>query len=435
MIDLNKTFLERMKALLGKDYQAFLNSLEQPNEKAIYVNENKISVDKFKEIADFSISAIDYEKAGFYVDNEKKGRHALHHAGAFYMQEPSAMFTVNCHKFKGDELVLDMCSAPGGKSIQLANRVPNGMVVSNEIVKSRSEILYSNIERMGLSNVVVCNDSPENIANAYANCFDVCVVDAPCSGEGMFRKGQEMMDHWNENLNTMCAVRQLDILENANKCLKQGGYLIYSTCTYAIEENEKVVREFVAKHNYSLVNITAPFTRGIDMPEAVRLYPHVVKGEGQFVALLKKNEVNECVSKGALKLKNSSIAQKFIKDNTNLQVSTYDYMNFSYYVKMPEMIKKGVNYVTVGVRLGEVVGNRFEPHHNIFTAFGNNFNLKLMFNNQQIEVAKYLKGETLEVDILDGYGALFVDGCSLGGFKISKGKFKNFYPKGLRNFK
>ena len=436
MLELNEVFLNRMKGLLGDEYQAFLASLEQDNEKAIFVNQNKITVDNFKRIVDFSVSPIEYEKAGFYVGNEKKGRHALHHAGAFYMQEPSAMFTVNCHDFKGDEFVLDMCSAPGGKTIQLANRVPNGLVVSNEIVKSRSEILYSNIERMGLDNVIVANDTPEHIADAYGNCFDVCVVDAPCSGEGMFRKGQEMVAHWNENLNTMCAKRQLDILEEANKCLKQGGYLIYSTCTYALEENEEVVREFMSKHDYELINIEAPtFTRGIDMPEAVRLYPHVVKGEGQFVALLKKKEDNDYVSKAPLKLKNSSISQNFVKEHTKLDIKTYEYNNFSYYVRNLDMVKKGVNYVSVGVRLGEVQSNRFEPHHNFFTAFGKEFKLNLTFSHTDKSVAKYLKGETLDCSLKDGYGAVLVEGCALGGFKMSKEKFKNFYPKGLRNFK
>ena len=235
---LNEVFLNRMKSILGEDYAQFLASLEEPSVKSIYVNENKISVENFLKIIDFSTEQISYEKAGFYVDNDKKGRHPLHHAGAFYMQEPSAMFTINALKFKGDEKVLDMCAAPGGKSIQIANRIPNGVLVSNEIVKSRSEILFSNIERMGLRNVIISNDTPENIGNAYGNCFDVCVVDAPCSGEGMFRKGADITAQWNENLDEMCAIRQLEILSHADKTLKQGGYLIYSTCTYSIKENE-----------------------------------------------------------------------------------------------------------------------------------------------------------------------------------------------------
>ena len=351
------------------------------------------------------------------------------------MQEPSAMFTVNCYNFKGDEYVLDMCAAPGGKTIQLANRVKNGLVVSNEFVKSRSEILYSNVERMGLKNVVITNEKPENLAQAYANSFDVCLVDAPCSGEGMFRRGQDVVDQWNEKSNEMCAVRQLEILEQANACLKTGGHLIYSTCTYSQLENEGVVQEFMKKHNYELLHITADFSRGIDMPEVVRLYPHKVKGEGQFVALLKKKEENTLLPYRAERLRNSSFAQSFVKQHTNLNITSYEYKNYSYYVKDTEMIKKHVNYVSVGVRLGSFESNRFEPHHYMFSAFGRDFNLSLNYNLSDANVLKYLKGETLEVDMPDGFGCLKIEGCPVGGFKISRGKFKNYYPKGLRNFK
>jgi len=347
---LNEIFLSRMKSILTYGFDDFLKSLNNPIVKSIYVNENKISVQDFKKIVDFEISPVVYEKAGFYVEDGKKGRHPLHHAGAFYMQEPSAMFTINSLQFNGDEKVLDMCAAPGGKSIQIANRIPNGVLVSNEIVKSRCEILYSNIERMGFKNVIIANDSPENIAEAYGNCFDVCVVDAPCSGEGMFRRGEDVSNQWNENLDEMCAIRQLDILSQADKTLKQGGKLIYSTCTYSKKENEDVVSEFMNKYGYELINIEYPHSKGIDMPQAVRLYPHENKGEGQFVALLlKKSEnLNSCYSKQ--KLTNSKITNDFIKSNTNIKGDMVEYKKYSYFTPCEDLVKKHVNYVSIGVR-------------------------------------------------------------------------------------
>ena len=431
---INQVFLDRMKYLLGDKFEAFLSSLDKPIEKAIYVNENKISVDKFKRVVDFEISQIPYEKAGFYVDTEKKGRHVLHHAGAFYIQEPSAMFTVNALKFNGDEKVLDMCAAPGGKSIQIANRIPNGVLVSNEIVKSRSEILYSNIERMGLRNVIVANDTPENIGEAYGDCFDVCVVDAPCSGEGMFRRGDDVSNQWNENLDEMCAIRQLEILSHADKTLKQGGKLIYSTCTYSIKENEEVVKTFMSRFDYKLVNVEYPFSKGVDMPEVARLYPHENKGEGQFVAVLIKNGENHNSSYSKQKLTNSKITNDFMKSQTNLNCDFVEYKNYSYFSPCQDLVKKHVNYVSIGVRLGRVENNRFEPYHNLFTALGESFKLKYELGFKDKEVEKYLRGETLDLVLNDGYGVIVVDGCSLGGFKMSKGKFKNYYPKGLRNF-
>ncbi len=434
MIEVNEVFLTRMKRILGVEYENFLHSLDNPSVKSIYVNQNKIDVGKFRNLVDFEISPIQYEKAGFYVDNIKLGRHPLHHAGAFYIQEPSAMFTVNTLRFKGNERVLDLCSAPGGKSIQIANRIPDGILVSNEIVKSRSEILYSNIERMGLKNVIITNDTTKNICEAYANSFDVVVADAPCSGEGMFRKGSDMIAAWNPSLNVMCATRQLDILDNANLALRQGGYLIYSTCTYSLEENEQVVREFLSKYNYELININASFDRGIDMPEAVRLYPHKVKGEGQFVALMKKLENNEDLPNKAMKLERSSKVSKFVMDLGIKIDSVVKYGKYTYNVLEESFIKSKVNYYTLGVRLGEMVGDRFEPHHNLFTAFGREFIRKIELDYLDIDTTKYLRGETLEIDSSEGFGAVIVNGCALGGYKISKGKFKNYYPKGIRNF-
>jgi len=435
MNDKHSAFLNKMKDLLGEDFDAFDKSLSLPSQKSLYVNENKISVNKFKEIIDFNIEQIPYEKAGFYIDDEKRGRHPLHHAGAFYLQEPSAMFTVNAFSFKGDEKVLDMCAAPGGKTIQIANRIPNGVLVSNEFVNSRSKILFSNVERMGLKNVIITNEKPENLAKAYVNTFDVCLVDAPCSGEGMFRKGDDVISHWNENLPQMCAERQKEILLSADKVLKQNGVLIYSTCTYSIEENEDIVNWLIGELGYQIVNINADLPRGINMLEAVRLYPHKVKGEGQFIAVLIKKTKNNAINTNILRLNRSKMAEKFIFTETGKVMECFEYDNRSYIIPDLSLIKKGINYVSLGVIVGENLKSRFEPHHNLFTALSDDLKLKINFDFNTKEIQNYLKGEVLETDLSDGYGVILASGCAVGGFKISQGKFKNLYPKGLRNFK
>lgn len=427
-------FFNRMQQILGKDYNKFEQALTLPSQKALLVNQNKIAVERFKGLIDFKIEQIKYENAGFYIGDEKRGRHPLHHAGAFYLQEPSAMFTVNAYNFKGDEKVLDMCSAPGGKAIQIANRIPNGVLVSNEYVQARSQILFSNIERMGLKNVIITNEKPENLAKAYANSFDVCLVDAPCSGEGMFRKGEDVITHWNANLPIMCAERQKEILISADKCLKQNGTLIYSTCTYSIEENEEVVNWLIDELGYSLQNINGDFTRGINMPQAVRLYPHQVRGEGQFVAVLKKTKENNCLTASTLKLSQDRVAEDFVTNTTGEHLSIYRYMDRTYFIPNINLVKKNINYVSLGVVVGEYFKSRFEPCHNLFTAFGNMFKLKLDYNFDCLDIKRYLRGETLDVELPDGYGVILASGCAVGGFKISSGKFKNLYPKGLRNF-
>lgn len=435
MLNLSPDFLSRMKCILGDEYPMFLQSLEQPKENAIYVNQNKMAVGKFKELIDFKISPIEYEPAGFYVDSTKKGRHPLHHAGVFYMQEPSAMFTVNAHQFKGDELVLDLCAAPGGKSIQIANRIPNGTLVSNEINKTRSEILFSNIERMGLKNVIVTNDKPENIAKAYADTFDVCLVDAPCSGEGMFRRGETVVQEWNKNLPAMCAERQLNILHHADIALKQNGILIYSTCTYSLEENEQVVTTFMKNYGYEIVNIKQNISRGINLEQAVRLYPHRVKGEGQFVAVLKKKSENLHCAENPMRLCVDKTAQKWLEANTNLTCAVYESGNFSYIVSNAQLIKRKINYISWGVRAFERHDKRVEPHHNLFTAFGLEFNNKIDLEFTHLNVEKYLKGETFSCENENGYAAVLINSAAVGGVKITNGVAKNHYPKGLRNFK
>ncbi len=433
-VDLPQEFLSRMKVILKDEFNDFCHALSQKKQSAIYVN-NKIELEKFKSIVDFKISQIPYEQRGFYVE-EKLGKHPLHHAGAFYVQEPSAMFTVNACNLNGDEKVLDMCAAPGGKTIQLANKVPNGMVVSNEINNERCGILFSNVERMGLKNVIVSNDSPKNVAKAYANSFDVVLLDAPCSGEGMFRRGEQVIKEWNKNLPQMCAERQLDILNNADLALKQNGFLIYSTCTYSIEENEGVVKQFLKNHNYKLVEIKADLPKGIDMIEAVRLYPHRVKGEGQFVALLQKLDENDNSPNTILRLKSCSLAAQFVKENANMIADDcFEFGEYAYLVKDKTMVKRGVNYYSIGVRVGSNKQKRFEPAHNLFTAFGRDFKMKLDYSFDCTNIKKYIKGETLEVELKDGYGTILASGCALGGFKIAAGKFKNHYPKGLRNLK
>ena len=287
---------------------------------------------------------------------------------------------------------------------------------------------------MGLKNVVITNDTPEHVSSAYANCFDVVLVDAPCSGEGMFRKGEDMVNSWNPSLNDMCAARQLEILEQANKALKNNGVLIYSTCTYSKKENEDVVIKFMQEHNYKLLNIEADLPRGIDLPETVRLYPHKVRGEGQFVAVLKKQEENNLLPNSRLKLQTHRKSEEFLKNEFNLNFSAYEYKNFSYFIMDSNMIKRDVNYVSLGVKLFDISTKDIAPFHNLFTAFGGVMKYKICLDFLDVNTQKYLRGETLETALNDGYGAVLINNCAVGGFKASKGKFKNYYPKGLRNF-
>ena len=242
-------FLFRMKSLLGDEYSEFLKYYEADNFRGLRVNTLKCTPDKLKSLLDFELKNTPFCKEGFYIPDEvtSLGNNPLHHCGAFYIQEPSATSAVEMLGVEEGDFVLDLCAAPGGKSTQIGAKLNGtGLLWSNEIVKSRANILLSNIERMGISNAVVSNCHPDVLCERLANQFDRVLVDAPCSGEGMFRKNQEAQTEWSEEHVKSCAERQLNILNSAKKALKSGGVLVYSTCTFSVEENEGVITRFIS---------------------------------------------------------------------------------------------------------------------------------------------------------------------------------------------
>lgn len=242
-------YVSRMKSLLGDEYADYEAELKNPPVKAFRVNTDKISLEDFNKLNIFSGEKIPYVENGFYLNYPKIGNHPYHHAGMLYVQEPAAMAPAECLEINPDWAVLDMCAAPGGKSTQLKNKLgEKGLLVSNEIIPSRCRILTSNIERLGLLNTVTtCMDSAK-LAKSFPETFDLIMVDAPCSGEGMFRKEEIAIDEWSPQNVEKCALRQTEILENAVLCLKNGGYIIYATCTFSLEENEKVIDSFLQNH-------------------------------------------------------------------------------------------------------------------------------------------------------------------------------------------
>ena len=384
---LPEEFLIRMKNILP-DYDEFINSYNLSPVKSFFINQNKILSDRFLDICNWQIEkcAEGYK----LLDDVKVGRTAEHHCGMIYMQELSAMMPVNFLPLNDDDWVVDLCASPGGKSIQVANKVNNGFLLSNEIVKSRAGILKSNIERMGLCNVCVTNNEPKDMEKFFEGVFDAVVVDAPCSGEGMFRKDENAILNWSPANVEACAVRQMAVLETANKLLKTGGYLLYSTCTFSIEEDERIVADFCSKHDYEIIPLAYPGAEqgvkmdGFSTNNCLRFYPHRFEGEGQFVALLRKREYANKFIAGKTFYKpltkfptEYKIFKKFCEENLiNYQgiIDNAIYNNGTiYYVANKQIAESGVNLINCGVVLGEVVKNRFEPNHNMATCFGGCF--------------------------------------------------------------
>ncbi len=426
MIELPEQFKTRMKNLLGESFGEFLASYEIPPRKAVRVNTLKITVDDFEKLEPLPLCGrVEWEPNGFYVDSEKAGKTIAHAAGLYYVQEPSAMCAAPLLKVKGGERVLDLCSAPGGKGTQLAQQMNGeGIIVLNEINFSRAKILSQNVERLGIKNAVVTCAPPEAIARAFEGYFDKVIVDAPCSGEGMFKKEVQAVTEWSVANVSACAVRQRLILNCAVKTLKNGGKMVYSTCTFAPEEDEEQIENFLAEHgNFTLI-------------KSEKLYPHEVKGEGHFAALMQKmdGEDNEFQPFTAV-FKDKKMLKVFRDfEQSCLKTQTFDNLHLvgdTLYSIPKDCPAVNVQTLRVGVRLGEFKNGRFEPSHSLAMAMTNTQADCIELDEKT--ALSYLGGNTFVCsEKLAGWKLATYKGYPLGWCKAVNGTAKNHLPKGIR---
>ncbi|MEC0180876.1 RsmB/NOP family class I SAM-dependent RNA methyltransferase [Paenibacillus peoriae] len=319
-VQLPTAFVKRMEQLLGDEFEAFMAAYEHTPHAGIRVNTLKIPVEAFKAISPFELRPIPWCSTGFYIPHgTKPGLHPYYHAGLYYVQEPSAMSPVELLNVAVDETVLDLCAAPGGKSTQIAAKLQgSGVLVTNDISAERTKALAKNVELYGVRNAVVLNESPDRIAEAFPHFFDKILIDAPCSGEGMFRKDEDMAKQWETHSVEKCMVMQRDILRVAASMLSDGGRIVYSTCTFAPEENEGMIAEFLAAHpDFEVIPVPSEAGFAPGHPEWVsetvasahpelrgtaRLWPHLVEGEGHFIAVLQHQGSRAVVAEKALNM-------------------------------------------------------------------------------------------------------------------------------------
>ncbi len=386
----------------------------------------------------FALKPCPFFKNGYYIDDSQKtGNHPLHFAGAYYIQEPSAMSALSALQVQKDDVVLDICAAPGSKATALAPMCK--MLVANEYSSTRVGALISNIERLGISNTLVLNSDTEAVANAFFGYFDKVLVDSPCSGEGMFRKHPSIVNDWTPELVTMCAERSKTVLENASKTLKQGGRLVYSTCTYNTEENEKVIIDFLERHpDFEIVDTGLDFGQegllGLTQARRITIRDG---GEGHFVCALKRvgapdtrylkpfklNFKFDCLE-GIVKT-----PPKFLQDG-EYGVLEFGDAVFAVLKDMPN--PKGVRIMRAGVKLGAQSFKTFKPDHHLFMALKSDCFLNTFEVDNNGAMAFY-KGETLTCpDNLKGYCAITFNALCIGFAKASGGVLKNHLPKGLR---
>ena len=446
-VRLPEQFKARMHEELGPEYEAFIASYEDTRVYGLRCNLLKSDIEAFCKKMPFLLSPIDFAYAGFYYnDEERPGKHVYHEAGAYYIQEPSAMSAVTELDVKEGDIVLDLCAAPGGKSTQIASFLDGkGLLVTNEINKERAIVLSSNIERMGVRNAVVTSESSDVLARRFPLFFNKILVDAPCSGEGMFRKDETAVNEWSEENVTMCAKRQEEILKNAASMLAPGGTLVYSTCTFSREENEDNIEKFVSENpDFELILMK-------------RLMPHKVKGEGHFVAKLKKkgeyipNEVRPISqenSKGKKKGKSDSpvinketVRDFLIKDFGMKEDVADELLGTTNIVRVKDNIyltpalfgdTDSIRIVRPGLHIMCNLKNRFEPAHALAMSM-RPFEAARKADLSLEEGKRFIAGETVPCDPnFKGFLPVFVDGYSIGFAKAVNGTLKNHYPKGLR---
>ncbi len=426
-------FLTRMKALLQEEYPAFVASLDTPSPTSIRLNLIKATA-KFdtEEIVEWCTSGRYLkERPSFTFD-------PLFHAGTYYVQEASSMFLEQVWKQINKDnrtvKVLDLCAAPGGKSTHLLSLMnKESLLVSNEVIPNRNKILQQNVIKWGNANVVVTQNKAEDFT-ALGEYFDIILIDAPCSGEGLFRKDKEAIEEWSEKNVTMCTVRQKDILKNAMSCLKPGGYLIYSTCTFEPDENDDQIKELATGNVQLVIN-----TKGVVKTEfGYQFYPHRVKGEGLYMAVLKKEGEENAVSNPEPKTRNSEPLNTYLTDPISFSEFKKDNLLFA----IPKSIynyflalEKQLYIRNAGIFMGEMKGKDFLPSHDL--ALSNHIrpdipSVELSYDDAII----YLRGETPKIKTGErGWCLAKYENRNLGWMKILDNRLNNYFPKDWRILK
>jgi NOL1/NOP2/sun family putative RNA methylase len=457
--DIPPVFLERMRQLLGDEFPEFVACYSQPPISGLRLNTLKLSTADFLQLTRLDLMPIAWCPAAFYLPpHAQPGRHPQHAAGLYYLQDPSAMLPAEVLAPAPGELVIDLAAAPGGKSTHLASLLQGeGYLVANEIHPRRVWELAQNLERWGVKNASITNETPQRLVDHFGACFDKVLLDAPCSGEGMFRKSEAARLDWSPALVESCARRQSQLIEQAARLVRPGGSLLYTTCTFSAEEDEGVIAAFIESHpEFELQEIThqggfasgytawnygrQPVDLGMDMEQVVRLYPHRIRGEGHFLALLRRMDGETARSpryqpdptptpqaRRLLKQFSSASLSAWSDEGRLAQHGSYLY---KIHPQCPDL--KGLHVIHPGLWLGTLKVNRFEPSQALAMILKPGEALRVMQLDED-ETVGYLQGKALPAPQQEaGWTLLTIDGFPLGWGKCSQGVVKNYYPRGLR---
>lgn len=470
MADLPQSFLDSMKEILGEDYEAFLAGFDGQRQYGLRVNTLKMNLEEFERIAPFHLKKVPWISNGyFYEAEDAPAKHPFYSAGLYYLQEPSAMTPASRLKVQPGERVLDLCAAPGGKATELGAALQGeGLLVANDINTARARALLRNLELFGISNSFVTNEPPHVLAERFPEFFHKIMVDAPCSGEGMFRKNPAVVDSWQEKGPEYFSKLQREIIVQAADMLLPGGMMFYSTCTFSPLENEKTIThllkerpdmEVIPMEDYEGFAEGLTSYRGEVFDESCklcrRIWPHKMSGEGHFMALLHKKsgtqkQVQQTVSQSSIwweKCKGLNKEQKAAAEDFFSHVNiAYDGKRIDvrgdnlYYLPAPKYDGRGLHFLRNGLFMGEFKKKRFEPSQPFALALhAQDFDQVLDFPADDERLSRYLRGETLDVSDLiagekkrKGWQLVMVAGHPLGFGKLVNNNLKNKYPAGWR---
>jgi NOL1/NOP2/sun family putative RNA methylase len=464
-------FLSKMANLLGDEFDGFRASLDQSPSIGLRINTLKISPQAYIAISPYKLSPVPWCPAGFIIDEAMDtpqqllpGKHPHHPAGLYYVQEPSAMAAAEILSPQPGERVLDLAAAPGGKSTHLAAKMNNtGILVANEIHPKRVWDLAENLERCGVTNAIITNETPQRLADHFGNFFDRVLLDAPCSGEGMFRKSESARRDWGVETVKSCSMRQVNILEYAARLVRPGGMIVYSTCTFSPEENEGVIDAFLSVHaEFDIGAISHTLGYQSARPEwiglpindrvcgAVRIWPHHAQAEGHFIAMLTKKgpargewesknhnapsfsaRTNKYVRTDVLEL-----VEDFCKKNLTIEFDRSSLLvegSYVYHLPVESPSLKGINIISPGWWLGSTQKNRFIPSHALALGMQTKNSKQILpLRSGDSQVHAYLSGNSFLNQGEDGWILVCVDGYPVGWGKRVQNVIKNFYPRGLR---
>lgn len=454
---LPESFLENMKQLLGTEYEAWLESYEKPCFQGLRINQTKLNQAEWENMGLYTARPVPWTINGYYCKEESRpAKDPYYFAGLYYLQEPSAMAPAALLPIEPGDCVLDLCAAPGGKSTELGAKLHGkGLLVSNDISNSRARALLKNLELFGIPNICVISEAPNKLADTFGAYFDKILVDAPCSGEGMFRKDPELIKSWQEHGPEYYAPLQKEILLDAVRMLKAGGMLLYSTCTFAKSEDEDVI-DWILQECPSMELVPIPLwdgaEAGVDGKPVIRLFPHRIEGEGHFAALLRKKVQEEApdkkITRAAEKNPDAALIRQMEKESDFLEwekqlKAPFDRSRMMirehlvYY--LPEKFDRSWNlrYLRSGLLLGEWKKKRFEPSQAMaMTLNGDAFKQRFSMKREDERVLRYLKGETIFVEESEqpakGWNLVCVDGYPLGWAKFAGNSLKNKYYAGWR---